>query len=392
MTNNDWKEIFKRKFMRRLLVSIVVLLCLSSVSFAAPKKKKAAPMDDAPEVTFDVDSCVDKAIDYRTLLTTNPYDNVGKCYWLGFPMVKTQLFSRSVALIGFAGAQQNVFALMDFGKESVPMSGPITGLVMGLGAYEYTTVDRSRNTVHHLRKLDGYLKRTKKQQQEKDALDKKKADEQEKERVEAQRIEEQERPAREKAAELARQENEKKQADELMARNNAEKKRIEEEKMQNQLNQKKLERLERYQADKASRDREKSDKEIAALKESGFEVNGDVLTDKNSGLMWNIGKHTVVPRYMYSLRMQAGGYDDWHVPSMSELKTLSAIGVTKLNKLGIATENTCYLSWKTTGGDAVYYCIYLKDGELGLVQRDHDADFLPVRGGGLTNWLKNVVM
>lgn len=149
--------------MRQLLVSIVVLLCLSTVAFAAPKKKKATPES---KVTIDLGSCVDKAIDYRALMVTNPYDNIGKCYWLGFPMVKTQLLSRSIALIGFASAQQNVFALMDFGKESVPM-GPITGLVMGLGAYEYETVSGSVNTVHHLKKLDGYLKRTKSQQREK---------------------------------------------------------------------------------------------------------------------------------------------------------------------------------------------------------------------------------
>jgi uncharacterized membrane protein len=164
--------------MRRLLVSIVVLLCLTSVALAASKKKKKVASSGAePKVTFDVDSCVDKAIDYQKLLTTNPYDNIGKCYWLDFPMVKQQLLSRSVALIGFAGGQQNIFALMDFGKESVPMGVPITGLVMGLGAYEYETVSGSVNTVHHLRKLDGYLKRTKSQQKEKAAQDTKAAEE-----------------------------------------------------------------------------------------------------------------------------------------------------------------------------------------------------------------------
>lgn len=71
--------------MRRLIASIVVFLCLASVAFAAPKKKKKAiPVVDEAKVAFDVDSCVDKAIDLQKLMVTNPYDTIGKCYWLGF--------------------------------------------------------------------------------------------------------------------------------------------------------------------------------------------------------------------------------------------------------------------------------------------------------------------
>jgi hypothetical protein len=196
--------------MKRLLASIVVLLCLTSIAFAAPKKKKKTnSVDNKPEIAFDLESCVDKAIDYRTLMSMNPYDNAGKCFWLGFPMVKQQLLSRSVALIGFAGGQQNIFALMDFGKESVPM-GLMSGLVMGMGAYEYETVSGSVNTVHHLRKLDGYLKRTKSQQIEKDARDKKAVVEL-KEQAKQVEIKEAEY---QKAAELAREESEKKRAEE----------------------------------------------------------------------------------------------------------------------------------------------------------------------------------
>lgn len=56
-------------------------------------------------------------------------------YCSSFQPFEVQLFSRSVALIGPAGGQQDVFALMDFGEKSVPIEGPITGLVMGMGAY-----------------------------------------------------------------------------------------------------------------------------------------------------------------------------------------------------------------------------------------------------------------
>jgi len=146
--------------MKRVLITIVLLLCAASVAFAAPKKKKKAPpVEKEPEIVFD-ESCYGKAIDYTKLMTTNPYDTVGKCYWIGFPLVKQQLLSRSFALVGFASAQQNVFALMNFGDESVPM-GPITGLVMGAGAYEYETVSGSVNTVHKLVRMKEYLKETK---------------------------------------------------------------------------------------------------------------------------------------------------------------------------------------------------------------------------------------
>lgn len=144
--------------MKRLFVSIVVLLCMSSVAFAAPKKKKKAE----PKMVIDEESCTNKAIDFQELVVTNPYDTKGKCYWIGFPMMKQQLLSRSVALAVIAvGSSPNIFALVEFGDESVPM-GPFYGLFMGLGAYEYGTVSGSVNTVHHLKKLKDYLKSTKK--------------------------------------------------------------------------------------------------------------------------------------------------------------------------------------------------------------------------------------
>jgi hypothetical protein len=76
-------------------------------------------------------------------------------------MIQQHLLSRSTALVSVAGSQGEIFALVDFGDESVPME-PFYGLVMGLGAFEYATVLGSTNTVHHLKKMKDYLKSTKK--------------------------------------------------------------------------------------------------------------------------------------------------------------------------------------------------------------------------------------
>jgi hypothetical protein len=143
--------------MKRILASILILLCTVSITFAAPKKKKKSPpVPKEPEIVLD-DSCYSNAISYQTLMTTNPYDTVGKCYWMGFPLVKQQLLARNVALVGFVSAEQNIFAFMHFGDESVPIM-PFYGLVMGAGAYEYETVSGSVNTVHKLIKMKEYLK------------------------------------------------------------------------------------------------------------------------------------------------------------------------------------------------------------------------------------------
>jgi hypothetical protein len=48
--------------MKRLFVSVVVLLCMASVTFAAPKKKKAEP-----KMVIDEESCTNKAKDVREL-------------------------------------------------------------------------------------------------------------------------------------------------------------------------------------------------------------------------------------------------------------------------------------------------------------------------------------
>ena len=283
--------------MKQFLSIIAMSLCLCSVAFAAPKtKKKVAPIDSNPAIVIDVESCVDKAIDYRVLMSTNPYDNVGKCYWLGFPMVKQQLFSRSIALIGFSGSQQNVFALMDFGEESVPM-GMISGLVMGIGAYEYETVSGSLNTVHHLRKV-GYLTRTKKQQQEKDARDKKEADEKAKQNL----IKEAELQA---SSALALAESEKKREEELSAWNAAEPERIKEAKRLDDLKLKELEQSKQTQARKAELDR---------------------LVYVRSGLMWtkdaNISGETMTwnGAIDWVKQLKLAGYSDWRLPTKEEIK------------------------------------------------------------------------
>jgi hypothetical protein len=229
-------------------------------------------------------------------MSTNPYDNVGKCYWLGFPMVKQQLFSRSIALIGFSGRQQNVFALMDFGEESVPM-GMISGLVMGMGAYEYETVSGSLNTVHRLRKV-GYLTRTKKQQQEKDAKDKKAAEEKAKQDL----IIETERQA---ASALALAESEKKRAEELAAWNAAEPERIKEAKRLDELKQKELAQEKQVQARKAELDR---------------------LVYVRGGLMWakdaNISGKTMTwsDAKDWVKQLKLAGYSDWRLPTKYEIK------------------------------------------------------------------------
>jgi hypothetical protein len=320
--------------MKRLLASIVVLLCLTSVAFAAPpKKKKTAAVDNKPGITFDLDSCVDKAIDYRTMMATNPYDNIGKCYWLGFPMVKQQMLSRSVALIGFAGAQQNIFALMDFGKESVPM-GMISGLVMGMGAYEYQTVSGSVNTVHHLRKLDGYLKRTKSQQQEKDARDRKSAEEQAKQ-LEIKDAEDQ------KAAALAREE-----ANEIEIRTEEKRKRIE-----------------------AMRAKEQAEEPL-------------IFTDYETGLVWakngNIsgGQMSWQEAQTWAETLNYAGYPNWRLPTLKEFSSFTKQGSKWLGANGFNhIENDCY--WTSTGKEDYYApLVCIRDNDTGT-------------GGGYDKRLKN---
>lgn len=343
--------------MRRMLVSIVVLFCLTSAAFAASKsKKKSATVEDKSKVTFDVDSCVDKAIDYRTLMVTNPYDNVGKCYWLGFPMVKQQLLSRSVALIGFAGGQQNIFALMDFGKESVPMGVPITGLVMGLGAYEYETVSRSVNTVHHLRKLDGYLKRTKSQQREKDALARSKAEEQAKEQAEELKKAEREQKEAEQAAQVAK-------VLEIKAVND----RIKAEQEQ----------------------RKADDLQAAILKKA--ENERSVYVDSNNGLMWvrngNIAKKRLnwLDAIAWVKQLDYGGYNDWRMPTIDELKTFSkngGRGASKhYNANGFNNLNPTYYwtSDSDTSDTNKAFCVYMDLGAVDPYGKYNKVNVFPVR-------------
>ncbi|HOW51673.1 MAG TPA: DUF1566 domain-containing protein [bacterium] len=57
-----------------------------------------------------------------------------------------------------------------------------------------------------------------------------------------------------------------------------------------------------------------------------YEIRGDVVIDENTGLMWqreragNSMKHAAAIEYCNDLSL--GGYSDWRLPSISELKTL----------------------------------------------------------------------
>ncbi len=372
--------------MLRTALVIVVLLSLASVSLAASKSKKKSVPEDKSKITFDLNSCVDKAIDYRTMMATNPYDNIGKCYWLGFPMVKQQMLSRSVALIGFAGAQQNIFALMDFGKESVPM-GMISGLVMGMGAYEYQTVSGSVNTVHHLRKLDGYLKRTKSQQQEKDTRDKKESAEQ------AIQLEIKEAEYQ-KAAELAKEE--KKKSDEQ-----AQKLRKENERAL-ELERKSLEVQARLQSKRDYQLQLENENLLdQKIKESGLEIKDGVIIDKNSGLMWIrdanvVGTMTLNEADKWVGDFTQAGYSDWKIPTTRELKSISKFGPDILTKAAKNIQVGCYLSTsKTERPSSLFHkdCVDIKNDTT----KSYDAyngpklNVWPVRGGGVSGWVNNIL-
>lgn len=372
--------------MRRLIASFVVLLCLASVAVAAPKtKKKAVPVEDEPAVSFDVESCVDKAIDLQKLMITNPYDTIGKCYWLSFPMVKQQLLSRSVALIGFASAQQNVFALMDFGEDSVPVMGPISGLVMGLGAYQYETVSGSVNTVHHLKKMKGYLKRTESQQREKDARDKI-------ENERKQKLEEEQRIADQKAADFALEE--KKAAEVRAQKIREEKERAAELEKATLAEQVEKTRIQAERDYMLVRENEKLlDRKI---QEAGLEIKDDVIIDKNTGLMWtrdaNIMGRTNLEIMANWLDTFTYGDYKWRIPTTRELKTLSKYGPEILSRAAINVQDGCYLTTSKTLRLSSL-CVNIKEDTTRSydIKAYQELYAWPVRGGGVTGWFKNVM-
>jgi hypothetical protein len=167
--------------MKRVLVSILILLCTVSLAFASPKKKKKAPpAEKKPEITIDEESCSNKGIDYRQLWFTNPYDTAGKCYLINeIPLVSIQLLSRTVTLAGYGFVSNDstkVAYLIDYGDESVPVT-PFKGLFMGLGAFEYKTVSGSINTIPHLKKMKDYFKSNKPKQEVKEQPTKEQASE-----------------------------------------------------------------------------------------------------------------------------------------------------------------------------------------------------------------------
>lgn len=119
---------------------------------AAPRKKKPKPAEENLKVEASEAVCTGPILDITRMPLQNPYDIKGKCFRIDYPLIKQHMMARTTALVGFIGPQDNYLALMDFGEESVPM-GPITGTVMGVGAFRYETIAGSVNTIYHLKKI-----------------------------------------------------------------------------------------------------------------------------------------------------------------------------------------------------------------------------------------------
>lgn len=110
----------------------VSLLALSSPAFAAITPSQASSNSYSSYIAKVKSVCNGKTLPLSDLLFTSPYDIKGKCYSLPLTAV-TQLISRHSELIA-GGLMMLVFS----GSEGYPIVYP--SVVVGLGAFRYTTV------------------------------------------------------------------------------------------------------------------------------------------------------------------------------------------------------------------------------------------------------------
>lgn len=118
---------------------VFILVALLSVpAFAADKKK---PLKE----TVDL-SCPNGVEKIYKLAMTNPYDNRDRCFeYIG---QNVKLLNKNQALFSYFSEYRPV-SIIDFGEESAPVAF-YGGLVKGVGAFVYKTVDGGQNIIHFL--------------------------------------------------------------------------------------------------------------------------------------------------------------------------------------------------------------------------------------------------
>jgi hypothetical protein len=122
--------------MKSLVFIIVVLLTVPA--FAADKKKQHKD-------TIDL-SCPNGIEDITKLSMTNPYDNRDRCFEYIGKTVK--LLNKNQALYSYFTDDRPV-SIIDFGEESASVTF-YGGLVKGVGAFVYKTIDGGQNIIHFL--------------------------------------------------------------------------------------------------------------------------------------------------------------------------------------------------------------------------------------------------
>ena len=136
----------------RLLI-IFLILNFALPAGAAKKKDKVAQPVQEQQLTqqtqisesdqWNQKMCPNGIEDLNILTTLNPFDSKGRCF--NYQGGLYQIFNKGKGLFSFV-TTRDPFAMVDFGKESVPMTYWY-GVVLGKGAYSYKTVRGDLNNI-----------------------------------------------------------------------------------------------------------------------------------------------------------------------------------------------------------------------------------------------------
>ena len=134
-------------------IIVCVLLAITVPAWAAKKKNKVAQPEPQqteqiqaigpPSDQWNQKMCPRGIEDGQVLTTMNPFDNKGRCFNYQGGLV--QMLNKGKGLFSFVSSREP-FALVDFGKDSVPMNYWY-GVVIGKGAYSYETVRGDVNNI-----------------------------------------------------------------------------------------------------------------------------------------------------------------------------------------------------------------------------------------------------
>lgn len=349
-------------------ITLIALLFIAFpyISFAGSSSYERSETNSTTAADYNDKICPKGIRNAMDLISMNPYDSKDQCFKYAGPNV--QLLSRTTAFFGFLN-NGSPFALIDFGKESAPMNY-FNGVVKGKIPHVYQTVSGMARTIHSFVVVPKSKEYVRFQEM---LADERRRDAAIEAAATAERIKkaardkelyemEQTRKAKEDAEEKERQEQNKRRLAEVEASNN------------------KLAAVER-------------------LQRNGFSISDGIINDKNSGLMWIADNRVISITSLNNAKnvasdLKYAGYNDWRVPSISDVKTLFANVEDIILATDLDFKDKCILTTSNTSRKGSLFhrdCISVFSGSVYSLDSYHGAGegaMWLVRGGAVSSWVK----